>query len=442
MTVPMAVARGATAGPRGLLGSPYRLLMRTSLALALGLGFSIGVYLIVGFGFGLPLAATTPALMQAHGQAQLFGFVALYIMAVGVQLFPRFHANPLRRPRQVSIGGLLLGLGIVLRVLSQPLPLDQPARGPLLIVAAGMELVGVLLVMHAFGQVVLGSVQPRRGGFAVVLPATMGTSLLLSLLLNLAVAVGLAQGGLVVPGPQDEAVLHLQLWGFACSMVLAVAGRVYPRFLLLQPTRERLLGWALVLWAAGSLGTALVWFVLDGAAWPRLMVALLQFGGAAGYVVGLRLYEAPLRASGTSFVTDPTRRWARVAFAFLLCGAAIDVGTAAVDAVGGTSLLTQVSAARHAVAQGFLLPIMVYMAARILPGYSGAMLHRGRQLAILIWGLFAGAALRAAGELIGGYGPGWGVLVAIGGLLSAAIFVHFAIGLWRAPGRGRGASWP
>jgi hypothetical protein len=69
---------------------PYRLLIRTSLALALGVGFSIGFYLIVGFAFGLPLAPTTPAPMQVHGQVQSLGFVALFIMAVGVQLFHVF----------------------------------------------------------------------------------------------------------------------------------------------------------------------------------------------------------------------------------------------------------------------------------------------------------------------------------------------------------------
>jgi hypothetical protein len=215
-------------------------------------------------------------------------------------------------------------------------------------------------------------------------------------------------------------------------MVLLVAGRVYPRFLLLQPAREGVLRWALVLWAIGSLGVPLVLFVLPGAAWLRTLATAAQLGGAFGYVIGLRLYEAPARASGMPHVTNPTRRWARIAFAFLLVGAAIELGTAAADALGGTTSLTQSSAGRHAVAQGFLLPVMVYMAARILPGYSGLMMRRERQLAILIWALFVGAALRAGGELVGGYGPGWGVLVALGGLLAAAVFVHFAIGLWRA----------
>jgi hypothetical protein len=49
--------------------------------------------------------------------------------------------------------------------------------------------------------------------------------------------------------------------------------------------------------------------------------------------------------------------------------------------------------------------------------------------------LFAGAALRVGGEMIGGYAPGWNVLVGLGGTLGAAGFIAFAIGVWRSSER-------
>jgi hypothetical protein len=131
------------------LAAPYRLLIRSSQALALAAGFSIGLYLIIGFGFGLPLSPSTPALMQVHGQVQSLGFVALFIMAVGVQLFPRFHSSRLDRPAQVSLGGLLLAFGIVLRVVGQPLLL-QPTRDGLLRIALPPWAVGSLGVPLAW----------------------------------------------------------------------------------------------------------------------------------------------------------------------------------------------------------------------------------------------------------------------------------------------------
>ena len=103
-----------------------------------------------------------------------------------------------------------------------------------------------------------------------------------------------------------------------------------------------------------------------------------------------------------------------------------------VRSIGVPLSLTEASAARHLLAQGFLLPVIVYMAARILPGYSGYMLHRPRLLATLVWSLLAGAALRGGAELIGGYAPGWGAAVALGGTLAVVVFVVFGVGLWRA----------
>jgi hypothetical protein len=165
---------------------------------------------------------------------------------------------------------------------------------------------------------------------------------------------------------------------------------------------------------------------------PRLLFSTAQLLGGALFVAGLRLDDAPIRASGTPHVTNPTRTWARLAFAFLLTAAAANVGIAAAELLGHTTTLTQMSGARRLLAQGFLLPVILVMAARILPGYSGYMLRRPRLLAGLVWSLLAGAALRSAAELIGGYANGWGAVVGIGSTIAVASFVIFAVGLWRA----------
>src|SRR5262245_24493634 len=418
-----------------VLANPHSLLILTSLALAVAIGFSLGLYLIVGFAFGLPLSASTPVLTQVHGQVQALGFVALFIMAVGVQLFPHFHLARLDRPRLVSIGGLLLALGLLLRTLTQPLAPSHPARAAGLVCSGMLEVLGIALAVYAFARVIRGSVQPGARREARLLPITMGGSLIGSLALNLYACFELAQGALVVPFAQDEALLHLELWGFASTMILAVAGRVLPRFLLLQPTHERLLVYALPLWAAGSFGVPVAWLMLASAPLSRAAATLAQLLGGIVYVLALRLYDPPLRASGTPRVTDPTRRWARVAFALMLAAAAANFGLAVADAAGFTPAQSALSAARHALAQGFVLPVIVVMAARILPGYSGYMVHRPLLLAGMVWTLLLGAALRFGGEFFGGYGPGWGAVVALGGTLAVVSFCMFAFGLWRRTGR-------
>jgi hypothetical protein len=417
------------------LEAPSPFLIRTSVALAVALGFSTGLYLVLGFAFDLPLVPSTPALMQVHGQAQSLGFVGLFIIAVGAQLFPRFHAGRLDRPVQVSLGGLLLALGVLLRFISQPLMPTVGVRPLLLVMSGLLELVGVLLAVYAFARVIRRSVQPATSGWRGLLPATMGTSLLLALLLNLAACVELATGSLVVPQGQDEALIHLELWGFASTMVLAISGRIYPGFFQLQPIREKLIRAALVFWAIGSLGVPLVWVLVPGVPVARAAAALAQLLGAALFVLGLRLFDAPARQSGTPHVTNPTRRWARCAFLLLLAAGAVNFGIALADALAVPTPVTELSAARHLLAQGFLLSVIVYTAARILPGYSGYMVRRPRFLAALVWTLLFGAALRGGAELVAGYAPGWGVAVALGGMLGVAGFLAFGAGVWRTMSR-------
>jgi hypothetical protein len=122
----------------------------------------------------------------------------------------------------------------------------------------------------------------------------------------------------------------------------------------------------------------------------------------------------------------------RVAFAFLLLGAAANVLIALSADVRSLAVFVNTSAARHALAQGFLLPVIVFMAARILPGFSAAMVGHPGRLSVLMGILFLAAALRVGGEMIGGYTPGWNLVVATGGTLGTAAFLAFAVGLWRS----------
>ncbi len=422
-----------TSGPlprwQRLLNDPFQLLVRTSLLLALAGGFGLGWALLMSFAFRVPLVANTGALIQVHGQVQALGFITLLVMGVASRLVAAFHGAKLVTPRLVSLGGLTLAGGVVLRAVAQPLSPD-PVRNAAIGVSGVLILGGVLLAIVAFGQTVrAGTPPPQRE--PVVLPLTMAGSLFGALLLNLIASVGLAQGGNLVPSPLDDAILHLELWGFATTMVLAIGRHTWPNLLLLPPPRERLLLPSLVLWAVGSLGVPLVWLLLPDVAAVRALAALAQLSGAALYAHVLGLFSPPARPTTIPRVSNPPRLWVRLAFGFLLLGAAANVLLALSADVRSLAAFVNASAARHALAQGFLLPIIVFMAARILPGFSTAMVRRPNRLNALMAALFVGALLRVGGEMLGGYAPGWNILVGAGGTIGAAAFTVFAIAVWR-----------
>jgi hypothetical protein len=144
----------------------------------------------------------------------------------------------------------------------------------------------------------------------------------------------------------------------------------------------------------------------------------------------LGLYRHVPHSPGT---IDPTRRWTRIAFGFLLVSAVIQAGLYIAETNSGEPApSTQVSAARHALAQGFLLPLMVAMAVRMLPIISADVLKHQRLLEGVMSALFLGALIRVGAELLGGYGPVAGPMVALGGLLSGVAFAVFALALWRS----------
>lgn len=92
-----------------------------SLSVALTVGFGYAAVLAVLIGFQLPMGSWWVAMLQAHGHAQLLGWIGLFIIGVSLYFLPRLAGAPLRHPRLSTWILSLLASGIFLRALSQPL---------------------------------------------------------------------------------------------------------------------------------------------------------------------------------------------------------------------------------------------------------------------------------------------------------------------------------
>jgi hypothetical protein len=411
--------------------------MRLALLLAVLPGLGLGFLLISVVGLGLPLSMPWPQFAQGHGQVQLFGFVPLFIIAVGLQLFPRFLSAPPAHPERAVLGGWLIAGAVLTRLLAQSLP-PGAVRPVLLLIAAVAVPAGIALALAEFWSLRRRSVQPMSGAAASWQWFILVGALALA---SAAVLHGwgltvLANGNVVVPTGLSEALIHVELLGFATCLVLGISSRILGRFLLLRsrPSLDRHLPRIAMLYGLGLALVATGW-VLEAV--PLRLVGYAAEAIAVGVWVWLiGLYDRPSRASGMPHVTDPTRRWLRLAFGFLLLGLALAVFLAARGAAAGVPASgTEISAARHAVAQGFLLVVMVGMAARLLPIYSADVLRRPKLLEATASLLLVGAGLRAGAEWVGGYAGLAGPLTTLGGLLALVGFTVFAAGLWSSLGR-------
>jgi hypothetical protein len=418
------------------VSGPYAAAMRLALGMALLPGLGTGLLLVLIAAAGLPVQGAWPQLAQAHGQIQALGFVLVFIVAVALQLFPRFLGAPVQAAHRATWGAAAISVGLLIRLVAQPLA-PGPLRAVSLTSAAILTPAGILLAASTFHGLQKRSVQPAYGPsaawrqFVVVAGLTLGAALLLSEWSVLQ----LASGEALVSQGMDEALIQLELAGFATGIVYAVASRVFGRFLLLRarPALDRRLRLLAIGWGVGVVLTAVGWLVDVAAwsAWLRGLGSLLELVVLLVWLWLTALYEPPARASGTPHVTNPTRRWIRLSFLFLLLGITLNAALfcrEALFSVPPTS--AQLNAARHALGQGFLLPLMVSMAARLLPIYSADVLKHKLQLELTVDLLLVGALLRVLAELLGDYGPVSGPLIALGGLITFSGFAIFAVGLW------------
>lgn len=414
--------------------------MRLALGLGVLPGLGTGVLLVLVAGLRLPISIGWPQLAQAHGQIQTLGFVLVFITAVGLQLFPRFLGAPLTQPHRATLGATIITVSLVARLIGQPLSAGA-ARTALLVVAAIGVPVGALTAGSTFHGLGRRSVQPASGAAAgwrrFILVG--GLSLGSALVLFVAAGLALAFGDLVVNQKVDEALIHLELAGFATCLVFGVSSRIFGRFFLLK-THPAFDGWVPRLalgWGVGLLLVTVGWIIPSAVGvLSRVVGALLELVVACTWLGLVGLFAPPTRPSGTPYVTNPTRRWVRFAFAFLLFGLALDAALFVREAVFSMPpSITELSAARHAIGQGFLLVMMVSMAARLLPIYSADVLKRRWLIELIADTLLLGAFIRVVAEAIGGYDTITGALIALGGTVTILAFIVFAAGMWSSLGR-------
>jgi hypothetical protein len=413
---------------------PYAIVISLALGLALVPGFGTGLLLVLVVGLHLPFAIGWPQLAQAHGQIQALGFVLLFIIAVGLQLFPRFVGSPPRHAWRAVVGAMAVTLALLARWVGQPLELGL-TRTVLLGFSTVALPVGAVVAGMAFHGLARGRAISASGAEAWRrFAAVAGVLLVGVLLLWTWSSAGLTDGQLVVAQGVDEALIHLELAGFAACMVFAVGSRIFGRFFILRTRQgfERSLPLFAIGWGLGVLLVTVGWLVDDpSGTWLRVSGALLELCVAGAWLWLIGLYAQPTRASGTPHITNPTRRWIRIAFVFLLFGLALDLGYFVRDALYDMPpSSTELSAARHALGQGFLLPLMVAMAVRLLPILSADVLKHRVRLEITVDLLLIGALIRVVAEGIGGYGMVSGALVSIGGTLGVVGFILFAVAVW------------
>ena len=366
-----------------------RLLMTyitTGLVFMLFPGTFLGVWNLLAISSRRAPGSVSAGWIQAHGHAQIFGWIGTFILGIGFYSIPK-----LRRQRGFALPAawtswVLWTSGVSLRWLAG---LYQWQWRILLPLSAIMEVVAFLIFFRS-----VSGHRPEHSGkkrleewVFVVIAGSLG--LMLTLLINLGATLFLAFRGssLALPSEFDQRFLVLQTSGFLVPFVWGFSAKWLPVFLGLRPVRARLLLVAVAINSAG---------VIAGLAGWTLAASYLLLAAMITAIRALRLFERPQQPAKAKGVHSSFPVFIRLAYVW----AAIAAGLAIWAALGTNSHGIS-GASRHALTVGFLAMMVFTIGQRVLPAFSGMRLLFSTRLmfgAMLL--LTIGCLLRVSAEIL------------------------------------------
>lgn len=325
-------------------------------------GTFLGVWNLIAISEGHSATEVSPAWLQAHGHAQIFGWIGSFIIGIGF-----YSLSKMGGVQQFAIarGWLCWGLwtsGVFLRWITNLYGWQWRGMLPL---SALLEVTAFLIFFLSVGRhkrrhfeaTKRDGARKREIWMKLVLSSTIGFLLTLLANLGLAVQLGVSGAAPALPHVVDQRFLALALWGFLALSIWGFSARWLPVFLGLQKPEDPMLLSGLACVIAGVIATVL------GAG--RLGGALLLIGAVCA-VVGLHIFERSDRPPKIQGVHPSFPFFVRTAYLWMLVAAVTSIWALVSDQSGGIF-----GASRHALTVGFISTMVFSIGQRVLPAFCG-----------------------------------------------------------------------
>src|SRR5579864_7289741 len=328
----------------------------------------------------------SPAWLQAHGHAQVFGWIGSFILGIGFYSIPKLRGATKPAFAAAWACWAMWTFGVAVRWAANVYVWHWRLLLPL---SGVLELAAFLIFFSAVSRH-----RPEDSGKSPLEPwiwvvICASTGLMLTLIANLAACFYLALRGAspALSHILDQRYLVLVAWGFLVPFVWGFSTKWMTVFLGLKPVRPRLLLAALAVNFAGVVLTLLGW----GSEATAFFVVSTALAIAA-----LRMFESARQEPKTRGVHTSFPFFVRMAYAWPLVAALLGVGSALWDSSGGIW-----GASRHALTVGFIAVMVLCVGQRVLPAFAGMRLLWSIRL--MFAGLFLlalGCALRVSSEVL------------------------------------------
>jgi uncharacterized protein involved in response to NO len=382
-------------------------------------GTFLGVWNLLSISRLQAAEAISPGWIQAHGHAQIFGWVATFILGIGFYSIPKLRKMKPFALWRAWICWSVWTAGVLLRWAMTIWPWHWRVGLP---VSALLEFGAFLLFFVTIGPAHSSPDSGKKPWEPWIFSVLLGTSgLLLGLLMQLYESfwLGLHGDSPSFPHSFDQKYLFVLAWGFLAPFVWGFSARWLPVFVGLRATRQRLFLTAIALDALGVVA-ALLSFV--GPATFLLLPAAILSGSA------LRFFEPSLKKPKVANIHPSFSVFVRIAYGWLIVAAVLGLWAA----FSGAPSPGIWGASRHALTVGFIAAMVFSVGQRVLPSFCGMrILASPRLMFACLSLLMLGCTLRVSSEILAyqGYAAwAWNVLPVSAVIEMTAVTV-FAVNL-------------
>lgn len=380
----------------------YRRYFVGGIVVILSAGALWGAYLLWQVSRAESFTGVSIQAINAHGHAQIFGWVGLFIMGFAYQALPRMWGVPLAGPHLAVMNFVLLMVSLGLSTAGTALAETWSLAISAVVMGGLLQIIAVVIFMGQLAVVFARSKERRSPSTAFVFAAMAWFAAMSAMNLwhGLALMQAESHDALLVQISTYQAALRdMQIHGLALCMILGVSMRFFPGMFGLAKTSAAR-GW----WAFGLIQIAIIGEVvlLIGSRWTDstamaggLIAPWLMLAVAVGLVIApWRLWRPmPKRCRSGKFV--------RIAFAWLTLSLAmllfLPVYMVLRDMVFSHAYY---GAMRHAITVGFISMMIMGVAGRVVPELRGWDVRTLRGM----WGPFVlvniGCAMRVASQVL------------------------------------------
>lgn len=355
-------------------------------------GTFLGVWNLLSISAEHTVETISPAWIQAHGHAQIFGWLGTFILGIGFYSLSKMGRLPAFAVSRGWLCYLLWTSGVAMRWCTGVTDFGWPQLWrytlPLSAFMEAAAFVTFFLTVSRHRASATRSENPKREPWMlVVMASTVG--FLATVMVNFAVTVSMAIHGVgpAVPFLLDQRMLILPTWGFLVPTVWGFNARWLPIFLGLRPLR------AVWLYAGLFAAWAAVGTMLSG--FSMLAVLLLPIAAIAS-IRALGVFERAVQPAKLNGVHRSFPYFVRGAYVWLFAASCLSIFAAVADRQGGIW-----GASRHALTVGFLATMVFSIGPKILPAFCGArVLFSPRLMLAALALLNIGCLLRVASEIL------------------------------------------